>query len=162
LNISLRHDGWAEKVPAILYSWYGGTEGCNALCRVLFGDVNPSGKLPFTIPLSADQLPYFSSTDREISYDLYHGYTLADKKGYQPSFPFGFGLSYTTFQYSNLRLTAKEIPTEGDLYVSVDVSNTGSCSGEEVVQLYIGFPSANVDRPIKLLRDFVKNPTLSR
>lgn len=151
-------EDWAEKVPAILYCWYAGMEGGNALCRVLFGDVNPSGKLPFTIPTSADQLPYFSSTDREITYDLYHGYTLADKKGYQPSFPFGFGLSYTTFQYSNLRLSASEIPKEGDLYVSVDVSNTGSCLGEEVVQLYIGFPNAKVDRPVKLLRGFDKIP----
>ena len=149
-------DTWAEKVPAILYSWYGGMEGGNALARVLFGDVNPSGKLPFTIPVSADQLPYFSSTDREITYDLYHGYTLADKKGHQPAFPFGLGLSYTTFQYSNLRLSANEIPTDGDLYVSVDVSNTGSCFGEEVVQLYVGFPNAKVDRPVKLLHGFDK------
>ena len=151
-------DLWAKKVPAILYSWYGGMEGGNALCRVLFGDVNPSGKLPFTIPASADQLPYFSSTDQEITYDLYHGYTLADKKSYQPSFPFGFGLSYTTFQYSNLRLSVNEIPKEGDLYVSVDVSNTGPCSGEEVVQLYVGFSKAKVDRPVKLLRGFDKIP----
>ncbi len=149
-------DGWAENVPAILYCWYGGMESGNALCRVLFGDVNPSGKLPFTIPTSTDQLPYFSSTDREITYDLYHGYTLADKKGYQPSFPFGFGLSYTTFQYSKLRLSANEMSAEGDLYVSVDVSNTGSYLGEEVVQLYVGFPNANVDRPVKLLRGFDK------
>jgi beta-glucosidase len=80
---------------------------------------------------------------------------LASKKC-QPSFPFGFGLSYTTFQYSNLHLGAGEIPPDGDLPLSVDVTNTGTRSGEEVVQLYVGFPNANVDRPVKLLRGFRK------
>ena len=74
-----------------------------ALARVLFGDVNPSGKLPFTIPSDVSHLPYFSSTDKEITYDLYHGYTLLDKQGITPKVPFGFGLSYTTYVYSDLK-----------------------------------------------------------
>ena len=85
-------DEWAKKIPAILYSWYAGMEGGTALARILFGDVNPSGKLPFSIPTSVDHLPYFSSTDKEITYDLYPGYTLLDKNGHQPAFTFGFGL----------------------------------------------------------------------
>jgi beta-glucosidase len=89
---------WEDTVPAILHSWYSGMEGGNALPRILFGDVNPSGKLPFTIPQDQSHLPYFSNTDAEITYDLYHGYTLLDKQGHQPAYPFGFGLSYTTWE----------------------------------------------------------------
>ena len=100
---------WAKNIPAILYSWYAGMEGGTALARILFGDVNPSGKLPFSIPTHVEHLPYFSSTDKEITYDLYHGYTLLDKNGHQPAYPFGFGLSYTQFEYSDLSIDKKGI-----------------------------------------------------
>jgi beta-glucosidase len=148
---------WKDKVNAILMAWYSGMEGGSALARILFGDVNPSGKLTVTFAKDASQLPpcdppYTGTVD----YGYYHGYTLADKKGYEPSFPFGYGLSYTSFKYSNLKLGAAEITPDGELPVSVDVENTGRRSGEEVVQLYVGFPNAKMDRPVKLLRGFAK------
>lgn len=143
---------WAEKVPAILYNWYAGMEGGNALCRVLFGDVNPSGRLPFTIPASVKDLPYFSSTDREVSYDLYHGYTLLDKSDLRPAYPFGFGLSYASYAYSDLRAEKKDQAIE----VKVRVRNTGPRDGEEVVQVYVGMNKSTVERPKKLLKGFEK------
>ena len=150
-------DEWKDKVNSILMSWYSGMEGGTALARILFGDVNPSGKLTVMFPANPSQLPPFSPPySASVDYGYYHGYTLAEKKGYQPSLPFGFGLSYTTFQYSNLHLGTTEIAPDGDLPVSVEVTNTGTRSGEEVVQLYVGFPNAKVDRPVKLLRGFSK------
>jgi beta-glucosidase len=145
-------DDWADKIPAVLYSWYAGMEGGNALARILFGDVNPSGKLPFTIPTSVEHLPYFSSTDAEITYDLYHGYTLLDKRGLKPAYPFGFGLSYTTYAYRDLRVEQKD----QSLDVTVKVANTGSRDGEEIVQVYIGMENPSVDRQKKLLKGFEK------
>ncbi len=143
---------WAEQVPAVLYGWYAGMEGGTALARVLFGEVNPSGKLPFSIPERADQLPYFSSSDAQITYDLYHGYSLLDKNGQKAAYPFGFGLSYTTFALSDLR-TAK---VEGGLEVSVEVANTGAREGEEVVQVYVGMQDSRIERQRKLLKGFEK------
>ncbi|MFW5683639.1 MAG: beta-glucosidase family protein [Spirochaetota bacterium] len=144
--------GWDEKVPAILYGWYSGMEGGTALARVLFGDVSPSGKLPFTIPEREEDLPYFSSTDLEIEYDLYHGYTLLDRKGIAPAYPFGHGLSYTSFSLGDLALTA----TETGFEARVTVTNTGGRSGAEVVQLYVGKPDSLVERQLKLLKGFTK------
>jgi beta-glucosidase len=148
---------WKDKVNAILMAWYPGMEGGTALARILFGDVNPSGKLTVTFAKDASQLPPFDPPYQgSVEYGYYHGYTLAEKQGYEPSFPFGFGLSYTSFQYSNLKLAATQIAPDGELAVSADVTNTGTRSGEEVVQLYVGFPKAKVDRPVKLLRGFVR------
>jgi beta-glucosidase len=147
---------WKEKVGGILMAWYSGMEGGTALARILFGEVNPSGKLPVTIPSDPSQLPPFDPHADSIEYGYYHGYTLADKKGYKPAFPFGYGLSYTTFKYSNLRLSAAQVAPDGALAVAVDVGNTGVRAGEEVVELYVGFPHAEVDRPVKLLHGFAK------
>ena len=150
-------DEWKGKVNSILMAWYSGMEGGTALARILFGDVNPSGKLTVTFAKDSSQLPPFEPPyTGAVEYGYYHGYTLAEKKAYQPSFPFGFGLSYTTFKYSNLRLGATEIAPDGDLSVSIDAMNTGARDGAEVVQLYVGFPNAKVDRPVKLLRGFSK------
>ncbi len=143
---------WDDVVPAILYSWYSGMEGGNALPRVLFGDVNPSGKLPFSIPQDQSHLPYFSNTDKEISYDLYHGYSYLDKKGYTPAYPFGFGLSYTTWAYGEARLD----PQDSRVMVTVDLKNTGDIAGAEVVQVYVGMKQSTVDRQKKLLKGFAK------
>jgi beta-glucosidase len=148
-------EDWAEKIPAVLFSWYAGMEGGTALARVLFGEVNPSGKLPFTIPASVDHLPYFSSTDAEITYDLYHGYTLLDKNGLKPAYPFGFGLSYTTYAYRNMRVEK----SNQNLEVAVEVTNTGSRDGEEVVQVYLGMENSQVERQKKLLKGFEKVAT---
>lgn len=143
---------WDADVPAILYGWYAGMEGGNALARVLFGDVNPSGKLPFTIPHSADDLPYFSSTDEEITYDLYHGYSLLDKNGTAPAYAFGHGLSYSCFAISNLT-TNKSADA---ITLNVTVQNTGDRAGAEVAQAYVSAPGKAVERQKKLLKAFQK------
>ena len=137
----------AEHIPAILDGWYLGQEGGTAVADVLFGDANPGGKLPITVPRSVGQLP-----------DYYYQKPSA-KRGYlgsttQPLFPFGWGLSYTTFKYANLRLNPPIIGTSGEAKVSVDVSNTGKLSGDEVAQLYIRDEVSSVTRPVKELRGF--------
>jgi beta-glucosidase len=93
---------------------------------------------------------------RSVEYGYFHGYTLADKKGIEPAFAFGYGLSYTRFVYSKLRLSTAAIAADGALDVSVEVANAGTRAGEEVVQLYAGFPRSVVERPVKLLRGFAK------
>jgi len=141
---------WKDAVPAILMSWYGGMEGGTAIARTLFGETNPGGKLPFTIPGRAQDLPFFDRNADTIEYGYYHGYTLFDKQSVQPDFPFGFGLSYTSFVFDSPKLV--EEPDQ--LKVAVDVTNAGSRAGEEVVQLYVGAPGSAIDRPVKLLRGF--------
>jgi beta-glucosidase len=147
---------WENEVPAILYGWYAGTEGGNALARVLYGEVNPSGKLPFSIPTDEKHLPPFDAWAETAYYGYFHGYTLLEKNQQTPSYPFGFGLSYTNFVYSNATFE-KDRSTSEVLVFSVDVQNTGEREGEEVSQLYIGFANASVERPLKLLKGFQKN-----
>ena len=154
---------WHEEVPAIIETFYNGMEGGNALARILFGDVNPSGKLPFTVPKLESDLPPFNSFDTAVDYDYYHGYTLFDKQKKEPSYPFGFGLSYTQFQISDLQLSNRmtqshpiTLSKNDSIHVSVKVKNKGSRAGAEVVQLYIGFPESKEERPEKLLRGFSK------
>ena len=147
-------EGWKDRVQAILMAWYPGMEGGNAIAAILFGDENPSGKLPVTFPQSNDQLPHFDKKAKSIEYGYYHGYRLFDKEGKKPAFPFGFGLSYTEYAYSNPRLSAKEMAKDGSLEVSVDVTNAGGTAGDEVAQLYIGYGGSKVDRPVKELKGF--------
>ncbi|GAC1636501.1 MAG: glycoside hydrolase family 3 N-terminal domain-containing protein [Candidatus Acidiferrum sp.] len=137
----------AENVPAILDGWYLGQEGGTAAAEVLFGDYNPGGKLPMTTPKSVGQLP------------VYYYQKPSAKRGFvdgsvAPLFPFGWGLSYTTFKYSNLRLAQDSIGPEGETKVSVDVTNTGKVRGDEVAQLYIHQVVSSVTRPVKELRGF--------
>ena len=137
----------AEHVPAILDGWYLGQEGGTAVADVLFGDYNPAGRLPITVPRSTGQLPdyYYQkpSAKRE-----YLGSTV------QPLFPFGWGLSYSTFKYANVRATPDSIGPQGRTSVSVDVTNSGAVRGDEVVQLYIRDDVSSVTRPVKELRGF--------
>jgi len=137
----------AEHVPAILDGWYLGQEGGTAVADVLFGDYNPSGKLPITIPRSVGQLPdyYYQkpSAKRE-----YLGSTVL------PLFPFGWGLSYSTFKFANVRATPDSIGTAGRSTISVDVTNSSAVRGDEVVQLYIRDEVSSVTRPVKELRGF--------
>jgi len=147
---------WKDDVPAIVMAWYFGMEGGNALARVLFGDVNPSGKMPLTTPTGESQLPFFDEFADTSEYGPYHGYTLIDREGHEPTFPFGHGLSYTTYAYDDLTLGAPKVAPDGQLEVTVDVTNTGERAGEEIVQLYIGFEGSRVERPVKLLRAFDK------
>jgi beta-glucosidase len=149
-------EGWKGEVEALMMAWYPGMEGGHAIADVLFGDVNPSGKLPITFPKSTDQLPFFDRKARSIEYGYYHGYRLFDKEGLEPAFAYGFGLSYTTFAYGDLRLSADGMGPDGELEVKVDVTNTGGVAGDEVVQLYVGYPGSGADRPVKELKGFAR------
>ncbi|MBN1976146.1 MAG: glycoside hydrolase family 3 C-terminal domain-containing protein [Anaerolineae bacterium] len=137
----------AKHVPAILEGWYLGQETGTAVADVLFGDVNPGGKLPITFPRSVGQLPtyYYQKPSGK------RGYLLASK---EPLFPFGHGLSYTTFAYDNLQVSPPRIGVGGQAVVSVDVTNSGEIAGDEVVQLYIRDQVSSVTRPVKELKGF--------
>ncbi|NPV60293.1 MAG: glycosyl hydrolase [Actinobacteria bacterium] len=148
--------GWRDKAGAILVAWYPGMEGGRALAEIVFGEVNPSGKLPVTFPEDNGQLPYFDKRARSIEYGYYHGYRLFDKEGMEPAFPFGFGLSYTEFVYSNLRLSAGVLEDGGSITVKADVTNEGERAGEEVAQLYVSCPAKAIDRPLKELKGFAR------
>lgn len=137
----------AEKVPAILEGFYLGQETGVAVTDVLFGDYNPAGKLPVTFPRSVGQLPSYYNRKPTAK----RGYLFASK---EPLFPFGFGLSYTTFEYSNLRLSATQIGPADQTKVSVRITNTGKRAGDEIVQLYIHDLVSSVTRPVMELKDF--------
>jgi len=149
-------EAWREKVPALLMAWYPGMEGGHALADILLGKVNPCAKLPCVFPRSESQLPFFDKRAKSIEYGYFHGYRLMDRQGQEPAFPFGFGLSYTTFAYKNLQIDRSEISPDESLKVSVDVTNTGNVAGEEIVQLYAGYSGSSVDRPVKELKGFSK------
>jgi beta-glucosidase len=147
---------WEPKVAGILFAWYSGMEGGSALANVLYGKVNPSGKLPFSIARNDSDYPYFNPYTLKIEYGYYHGYTLFDKKNIEVAYPFGYGLSYTNYSYDNLNIENSELTTDDTLKASIEVTNTGEMAGEEIVQLYVGFKNSSVDRPVKLLRGFDK------
>ncbi len=149
-------EDWKDDVDAIVMAWYPGMEGGSALANVLFGDVNPSGKLPIVFPKSMDQLYKFDNKAKEVHYDYYHGYRYFDKNGLEPAWPFGFGKSYTTYEYSNLRLSEDEIGSSGSIKAKVDVKNAGDMAGEEIVELYVGYQGSEVHRPVKDLKAFAR------
>jgi len=145
-------DEWKDSVSAILMAYYPGMEGGTAIAKILFGDVNPSGKLPFVIPKKESDLPQVNWNTDYQWYEYYHGYARLEKNGIEPSVPYGFGLSYTTFKVDNANFRTEN----GQVVANCYVTNTGSLAGEEVVQLYIGFKNSKVDRPVKLLRGFAR------
>ena len=149
-------ESWRHRVPAILMLWYPGMEGGSALANILFGRRNPTGKLPFIIPKSTHDLPFFDRDASAIEYDLWHGYRKLDRDNVEPAFPFGFGLSYATYAYSNLELDATDVPATGSLQLSLDVSNRGEYAGEEIVQLYISAIGSRVERASKELKCFAR------
>ena len=136
-----------QHISAILQAWWPGEEGGHAIADVLFGDVNPAGRLPHTVYSSEAQVP------PQDEYDITKGFTYMYLNG-EPLFSFGHGLSYTTFKYRNLKLSADTIKTDGQLKISVDVKNTGKRAGDEVVQLYVHQVKSSVKRPVKELRGF--------
>ena len=146
--------GWIDEADAVLMAWYPGMEGGTALAEILFGKVNPSGKLPVTIPRDSRQTVFFNKRIKEIEYGYYHGYRHYDKKGLTPAFHFGFGLSYTEFRYGNLRLDKKAAGADGIITARFDVSNIGAVHGEEIVQLYTGYAGSRFDRALRDLRAF--------
>lgn len=147
-------ESWREMVSGILMAWYPGMEGGTALADILFGRINPSGKLPIVFPKSQDQLPFFDKDAKEIEYGYFHGYKLMYKEGYEPAFPFGFGLSYNTYSYSNLRLDRDSIKKGESVNVNIEIKNEGEYQGEEIVQIYVGYENSSVERPIKDLKGF--------
>ena len=162
----MRMTNWVDKAGAVLYAWYGGQYGGDAIADILTGKINPSGKLPITIEKEFANSPgHDYRASGEINLDgkkekettvkynegIYVGYRWYEKKKIEPLFPFGFGLSYTTFKYSDLKLTGTDT-----LIITAKVQNTGSVEGAEIVQLYIQNAKASVDRPIKELKGFSK------
>jgi beta-glucosidase len=138
---------WAQQnVSAIVEGWYPGQAGGAAIADVLFGDYNPAGRLPVTFYKDVKDLPLFE--DYAMKGRTYRYFTGT------PLYPFGHGLSYTTFAYRNLRTDVQSVPATGSVAVSVDVSNTGARAGDEVVQLYVSHPSSKITRAIKDLRGF--------
>ncbi|MHA2389338.1 MAG: glycoside hydrolase family 3 C-terminal domain-containing protein [Candidatus Hodarchaeales archaeon] len=158
---------WITDVPAVLEAWYGGMEAGNAIVNVLFGEVNPSGKLPITFPIHLSDSPAHKSSNTypgdleelKVHYEegIYIGYRHFEKSDITPLFPFGFGLSYTTFSYENLSLDKNTIHTLDDTFtLFVDIKNTGYRSGAEVIQVYAHDLECDVDRPFKELVGFEK------
>lgn len=150
----------SENAPAIVYTWWLGCEAGNAIADVLFGDYNPSAKLPITFPRSVGQIPIYYShfnTGRPATDDenRFYNSSYIDESIF-PRYEFGYGLSYTSFEYSNLKLSSQTMQANGDIQVSVDVKNTGKYDGEEIVQLYLRDKVGSVVRPVKELKDFAK------
>lgn len=154
---------WVDKVNGIVEAWFGGSQAGNALADVLFGKVNPSGKLPFTFPVrltdnGAHALGAYDPDDLTVEYkeSIFVGYRWADKEQVKPLFAFGHGLSYTDFSYGEASCSRKAVKAGRSLTVSVDVTNTGEVAGKEVVQLYIGDEESSLVRPVKELKGFRK------
>ena len=154
---------WSKKVPVIMQAWYPGMEGGHAIANVLFGDVNPSGKLPVTIPKQLSDSPAHVSNktfpgNDKVYYDegIFVGYRHFDTKNIEPLFPFGYGLSYTTFTYENLKIDKDKISGNETFIVSCDIINAGDRYGAEIAQFYIQDLECSVERPIKELKGFKK------
>ena len=152
---------WLDNVAGLLHTWYPGQEGGTALAEILFGDINPSGKLPATFEKRWEDNAAFNSyyaVDKKINFKegVFLGYRHFDTKNIEPQFPFGFGLAYTTFAYENLKITPRTAGKKPTVTVSVDITNTGTRPGAEVVQLYVGNLHPKLPRPVKELKGFEK------
>jgi beta-glucosidase len=152
---------WIAKVSAVLQQWYAGQEAGNALADILFGDVSPSGKLPTTFPVRYQDNPAFINypgENGEVHYGegIFVGYRYYDMKDVDPLFPFGHGLSYTTFVYENVRINGQSFGADDEIVVSVDVTNAGSMAGKEIVQLYVEDIKSRQVRPLRELKAFAK------
>jgi beta-glucosidase len=150
-------EGVVDQTPAILEAWFGGVEAGNAVADVLFGKVNPGGKLPVSFPQRVGQVPIYYNhepTGRPCDVGQKWNSRYRDLPTCAPLYEFGYGLSYTKFDISNLRLSASHVSQRGSLIASVDVTNTGDRKGDEVVQLYIHDPVASISQPVRRLRGF--------
>ncbi|HWO33907.1 MAG TPA: glycoside hydrolase family 3 C-terminal domain-containing protein, partial [Candidatus Acidoferrum sp.] len=154
---------WVNRTPALLQAWYPGQEGGTALAQILFGEFSPSGKLPVSFERRLEDNPtyanyYPNDSDRRVKYNegIFVGYRHYDKADVQPLFPFGFGLSYTTFKFSNLAINPSSTTGDQPVTVSFNVTNTGNREGAEVAELYVSDHHANVPRPVKELKGFAK------
>ncbi len=141
---------WYDAARSVLMAYYPGQEGGTAIAEILYGDVNPSGKLPYVIPYCEKDLPYVNWEAADQYYEYYHGYTRLDKNGVKPLAPYGFGLSYTSFETGVPQVQADD----ENLIVKVNVINTGDREGDEVVQVYAGYENSRIDRPLRQLCGF--------
>ncbi|NIK93336.1 glycosyl hydrolase [Mangrovimonas sp. CR14] len=152
----------ADQSKAVIWSWFNGSEGGNALADVILGTVNPSGKLPWTMPVKLEDSPAHATNsfpgDQTVSYDegILVGYRWFDTKNVEPLYPFGYGLSYTDFSLSNLKTDKSDYGLNDTITVEVSVENTGEVSGKEVVQVYVSKPESNVERAAQELKGFSK------
>ena len=147
---------WLADVEAAVMVWYPGARGGTAVARALYGEVNPSGRLPQTFPVEEADLPAFDNVSLEVTYDAFHGYRHLDRTGAAALFPFGHGLSYTTFVVGAPSLEASEVPVDGVIRVTVEVENTGAVEGIETVQLYVGPEVVDESRPARALKAFAQ------
>jgi beta-glucosidase len=153
---------WVDKVPGVVEAWYPGQEGGTALAQILFGEVNPSGKLPASFERrwedSAVHDSYYEDADKHVKYSegVFLGYRHFDQSGLKPLYPFGFGLSYTQFKYENLALSSADGSKDGPVTVAFDLTNTGDYEGEETAEVYVGDSHSPVPRPVKELKGFAK------
>ncbi|MGB7229196.1 MAG: glycoside hydrolase family 3 C-terminal domain-containing protein [Candidatus Acidiferrales bacterium] len=154
--------GWLDRVPAVLRAWSPGQEGGAALADLLFGDFSPSGKLPASFERRREDNPvfqsYYEQAGKRVAYSegIFLGYRYYDRSTTKPLFPFGFGLSYTRFQYGDLRISPRRSPSPDSVTVSFNVKNVGHRAGAEVAELYVGDSHASVPRPVKELKAFAK------
>ncbi len=156
-------NNWIDSVSSVVEAWYGGMEAGKAIAQVIFGDINPSGKLTMTFPKKLSDSPAHVSKrtfpgDDNVYYNegIFVGYRHFDRKDIAPLFPFGFGLSYTTFSYKNLIIDKNKIRDDDEIKLSVEVTNSGNVEGKEIVQLYIQDVESSLERPIKELKRFEK------
>ncbi len=147
---------WVDEVAGLLMAWYPGQQGGAALARLLFGDAAPAGRLSITFPRDESQLPPFDNSSSVVEYGFLHGYRYVERQGATPEYPFGFGLSYTTFTLSNLRLDAARISTDGATTARVDVTNAGAVAASELVQLFVATKGSKVERAPRDLRAFAR------
>jgi beta-glucosidase len=143
---------WRQRVKAILLLWYPGQQGGEALADVLLGRVSPSGRMPFAVPTDAAHLPPFEPRAERVTYDLWHGYRRLRRQGHAAAFPFGFGLSYSSFSHGELGV--KLVASSGIVALSLTVTNTGARQAAEVVQVYLEAPGLLVERPARQLVAF--------
>jgi beta-glucosidase len=159
----IRMDNWINKVKAIIEAWYPGQEGGHVIADIIFGDVNPSGKLPLTFPKRLEDSPAHLTEKRypgneKVFYEenIFVGYRYFDTQNIKPLFPFGFGLSYTNFKYKNIELDKTEFSDNEKLTVSLKIENIGKRKGAEIIQLYLREVHSKVERPVKELKGFKK------
>ncbi len=147
---------WVDDVAAVVMAWYPGQQGGNAIADILFGAVNPSGRLPMSFPVAEADLPPFDNESLSVTYGYFHGYRHLEAEGTAAQYPFGYGLGYTTFALSEPRVAQAELGPDETLAVSVDVENTGAVTGVETVQVYVGAVGSRVERAAKDLRGFAQ------
>jgi beta-glucosidase len=155
---------WLSSVQAVVMAWYPGMEGGTALGKLLFGTTNFSGKLPVTWDTNANDWPTFADSSGQTTMDYWVGYRYFDHNSVTPQFPFGYGMSYTTFTYQNLQVPCTTVPTNGEVDVTVDVFNSGSVAGAETVFLFVEYPSTSVTNRMgnyKELKGFFRTPVIA-